>query len=224
MAETPEVIGVFKPETARKILQATQAWERSPTATGLDESPMARQPIVFRNNSGHEIPPYGIMQCSGKYAGTVSHVDVARPFSQTNVSSVPLINGPVAVANGKFGTAQNGPVYRVKHDAAVTYQQGDRIGWKVDSFLATLGCLMVVLADDDVVEDCVKAMFDFSVIFGTAASTITSSTAGDVTVASPYAPATRTHKAKTRTVSISSGTNVMLFPSAGEWIALEICS
>lgn len=224
MAELPEAVGVFKPETARRVLAATQAWERSPTPIGLDESPTARQPIVFRNNSGHEIPPYGIMQCSGKYAGTVSHVDVARPFSQTNVSSVPLINGPVAVADGKFGTAQNGPVYRVKHDAAVTYQQGDRIGWKVDSFLATLGCLMVVLADDDVVEDCVKAMFDNTEIYGIAAGTITSSTAGDVTVVSPYAPATRTHKAKTIGGSITSGASVRLGSAAGEWIALEVCS
>lgn len=223
MAETPEAIGVFKPETARKILQATQAWERSPTATGLDESPMARQPIVFRNNSGHEIPPYGLIQSNGKYAGTVSHIDAIRPFSQSAVSTVPLVNGPVAVADGKFGTVQNGPVYRVKHDASVTFLPGDRIGWKVDSFLATLGCLMVVLGTDEVVDDCVKAMFDHTPLTGVSATSITVATAGDVTVSSGIS-GNKTYKAKTVNGTILTGASVILMPVRGEWIALEICS
>ena len=222
MAELPEAIGVFKPETARRVLAATQAWERSPTPVGMDESPTSRLPIVFRNNSGHEIPPYGIMQSNGMYAGTVSHIDVVRPISTSAVLSVPLVNGPVAVPNGKFGTAQNGPVYRVKHDASVTFNHGDRIGWKASSFLATLGCLMVVIADDDVVPDCVKAMFDHTELLGTSATTITASTEGDVTVSS--ISGSKTYKAKTIGGTIASGVPVVLFPVRGEWKALEICS
>lgn len=223
MAELPESIGVFRPETARKILQATQAWERSPATVGSDDTPTGRLPIVFRNNSGHEIPPYGLVQADGLYAGTISHINVIRPFSQSSVSTVPLINGPVAVPDGKFGTAQNGPVYRVKHDGALTYQAGDRLGWKADSFLATLGCLLVVLSADEVLEDCVKVMFDSSTMFGVAAATLTSSTAGNVTVATPYSPVTRMHKAKTKGASVSSGTSVIMYAAAGEWIAMEYC-
>ena len=223
MAETPEAIGVFKPETARKILQATQAWERSPTAVGLDESPVGRLPIVFRNNSGHEIPPYGLMQCSGEFQGTVSHVNVDRPFVQVNVSSVPLVNGPVAVPDGKFGTAQNGPVYRVVHDASVTYEPGDRIGWKTDSFLATLGCVMTILGKDEVVENCVKAMIDHTPIIGTASSSISVATEGYVVVDSGVS-GTKTHKAKTVNGTILTGASVILMPVRGKWIALEICS
>lgn len=221
MAELPESIGAFKVSTARRILEATQAWERSQTPTGVDESPTARTPIVFRNNSGHEIPPYGLMQSTGKFAGAISYIDVARPVTTSGVLSVPLVNGPIAIQNGKYGTAQNGPVFIVKHDASVSYHHGDRIGWKSGSFLATLGCPFVVLSDDDVDDDCLKVALDHSPLLGTSASTITASVDGDVTVSSTTG--TQTYKAKTVGGDITSGKPVMLHPVRGFWIAMEIC-
>ena len=218
-------LGAFTPEQAARTWEATQAYERSLGSSGafVEDLP-GDNGINFRNDSGEEIPPYGLVHITGSinFEGMLIFT-VDKPATANVLKSKIFINGPAAVADGKYGTAQTGPIFRLIHDDAISYQAGDRVGCKDGSFLAGLNPTFLVLGEDDIEENCLRVMFDDTPIFGTTAGTITSTTAGDVTVASPYAPVTRTHKAKTRGGSLLTGISVMLVPAAGEWIVLEIC-
>lgn len=217
-------IGGFTPEQAARTWESTLSYERAlgSSAPGFDYLPGVGS-ILFRNESGEEIPAYGLMHITGCVDDKFNYVTVDKPASTNLIRSKILINGPTAVPDGEEGTAQTGPIFRLIHDAAITYQAGDRVGYKDGSFLAGLGPTFLVLGEDDIEEDCLRVMYDDTPLFGIAASTITSTTAGNVTVTSPYAPVSRTHRAKTRVSNITSGAEVMLLPSAGEWIALRVC-
>lgn len=217
-------IAAFTPEQAARTWEATEAYERmlGGSAPGLDYLPGERG-ILFRNGSGEEIPPYGLMHITGTVDDKFNYVTVTKPSSSNLVRSKLLVNGPEPVADGREGTAQSGPVFRIIHDAAISYLPGDRVGYKDDSFLAGLGPTFLVLGEDDLEDDMLRVVLDDSTLFGVAAGTITSSMAGNVTVSSPFAPVTRTHKAKTFSGAINSGVPVKLFTVLGEWIALEVC-
>lgn len=214
-------IAAFTPEQAARTWEATEAYERmlGGSAPGLDYLPGERG-ILFRNDSGEEIPPYGLMHITGTVDDKFNYVTVTKPSSSNLVRSKLLVNGPEPVADGREGTAQAGPIFRVIHDGLIAYQAGDRVGYKSDSFLAGLNPTFLVLGDDDLEEDMIRVMYDDSELRGVAAGTITSVAAGDVTVSTPT---TRTHKAKTIGSSILSGTNVRLGSENGEWTALEVC-
>lgn len=218
-------LGAFTPEQAARTWEATQAYERSLGSSGafVEDLP-GDNGINFRNDSGEEIPPYGLVHITGSinFEGMLIFT-VDKPATANVLKSKIFINGPAAVADGKYGTAQTGPIFRLIHDAAISYIAGDRVGYKDGSFLAGLNPTFLVLGEDDIEENCLRVMFDDTEIYGVSASTITSSTAGDVTVISPYAPTTRIHKAKTIGASITSGANVRLGSAAGEWIVLGVC-
>jgi hypothetical protein len=217
-------IAGWTPAQAARTWEATEAYERSlgSSAPRLDDLPGERG-ILFRNDSGEEIPAYGLMHITGCVDDKFNYVTVDKPATANLIRSKILINGPTAVPDGEEGTAQTGPIFRLIHDDAISYQAGDRVGYKDGSFLAGLNPTFLVLGEDDIEENCLRVMFDDTEIFGVSASTITSSTAGNVTVISPYAPTTRVHKAKTIGSSITSGSNVRMGSAAGEWIVLEVC-
>jgi len=218
-------IGAFTPEQAARTWEATQAYERNLGSSGafVEDLP-GDNGINFRNDSGEEIPPYGLVHITGSinFEGMLIFT-VDKPATSNVLKSKVFINGPAAVADGKYGTAQLGPIFRIIHDGALTYQAGDRVGYKVGSFLAGLNPTFLVLGEDDLEDDMIRVMYDDSEIYGVSAGTITSSSAGNVTVSTPYAPTTRTHQAKTIGASITSGTNVRLGSAAGEWIVLGVC-
>lgn len=216
-------LAAFNPSQGARIWAATEAYEASigssrPNYPTLDNS----EPLVFINDSTETVPPYGLLEVynSKNVSGSFNYFRTKRPINSSSVRSVILVNGPREVPEGKKGTAQNGPVYRVVHDEAITYQVGDRLGCVSDSFLAGLGPLFRVISLDDVFENCLRVVYDFSVEFGTAKSLITSSAFGDVEI---DFPTIRTHKAKTFGSSIVENTVVMMFPFRGEWRALEVC-
>lgn len=217
-------VGGFTPEQAARTWEATQAYERAlgASAPNFDYLPGV-DGIFFRNESGEEIPAYGLMHITRCVDDKFNYVTVDKPATTNAIRSKILINGPVAVPNGKEGTAQSGPIFRLIHDNAISYQAGDRVGYKNGSFLAGLNPTFLVLGGDDIEENCLRVMFDDTTIFGVTADTLTSSLAGNVTVISPFAPVTRTHKAKTLGASLTTGVNVKLFTSMGEWYAMEYC-
>jgi hypothetical protein len=214
-------IAGWTPEQAARTWEATEAYERSlgSSAPRFDNLPGERG-ILFRNDSGEEIPAYGLMHITGTVDDKFNYVTVTKPATANTVRSKILVNGPEAVADGGFGTAQLGPIFRIIHDGALTYQAGDRVGYKDDSFLAGLNPTFLVLGEDDLEDDMIRVMYDDTELRGVAAGTITSSVAGNVTVSTP---ATRTHKAKTIGSSILSGTEVRLGSENGEWTALGVC-
>jgi hypothetical protein len=214
-------IAGWTPEQAARTWEATEAYERSlgSSAPRFDNLPGERG-ILFRNDSGEEIPAYGLLHITGTVDDKFNYVTVTKPATANTVRSKILVNGPEPVADGGFGTAQLGPIFRIIHDGALTYQAGDRVGYKDASFLAGLNPTFLVLGEDDLETDMIRVMYDDSELRGVAAGTITSSVAGNVTVSTP---ATRTHKAKTIGSSILSGTNVRLGSENGEWTALGVC-
>ena len=218
--ERKRIAGIT-PEQAARMLEATEAYERSlgSSAPRFDNLPGVDR-ILFRNDSGEEIPPYALMHITGTAENQFNYVTVTKPASSNVERSKILVNGPEAVADGGFGTAQSGPIFRIIHDGSLTYQAGDRVGYKNNSFLAGLNPTFLVLGNDDLEDDMIRVMYDDSELRGVAATTITATTAGDVTVTTPT---TRTHKAKTIGLSILSGTNVRLGSENGEWTAIEVC-
>jgi hypothetical protein len=218
--ERKRIAGIT-PEQAARMLEATEAYERSlgSSAPRFDNLPGVDR-ILFRNDSGEEIPPYALMHITGTAENQFNYVTVTKPASSNVVRSKILVNGPEAVADGGFGTAQSGPIFRIIHDAAIMYEPGDRVGYKNNSFLAGLNPTFLVLGNDDLEDDMIRVMYDDSELRGVAATTITATTAGDVTVTTPT---TRTHKAKTIGSDLLLGTSVRLGSENGEWTALGVC-
>lgn len=214
----------WTPEQAARTWEATEAYERllGSSAPNLEFQP-GMDRIFFRNESGEEIPAYGLMHITGCVDDKFNYATVDKPSTANAIRSKILINGPVAVPDGEEGTAQTGPIFRLIHDNAISYIAGDRVGYKNGSFLAGLNPTFLVLGEDDIEENCLRVMFDDTTIFGVTAGTLTSSVAGNVTVTSPFAPVTRTHQAKTLGASLTTGVNVKLFTSMGEWYALRVC-
>lgn len=214
-------IGVTDPEMMRRIISATKRSESQSTEADPSRSKYDPDFVNVRNISAFEIPGFGLMQMS--VADNVEGrkiVDVTRPFSQTLPSSIFLVNGPFPIPAGDFGYAQEGPIYSVKR-AAGSFPVGTRIGWKADSFDATFGCLLNVVGTDDITENIVRAMADFSMLLGTVTTAIPANMAGAGEVLTTN-PAT-THKAKTKKTGIAVGKEVLIWPCVGEWIAAEVC-
>ena len=146
-----------------------------------------------------------------------------RPFSTAGTSSVCLVNGPYeipAAGENSFGSAQNGPTFLLKHDGG-SYPAGTRLGWKVDSFLATLGCLFSVIGSDSLDTNLVRVLLDFSAITGTVSTAIPANETGTGIVATTD-PAI-SYPSKTQLGAIAVGATVLCVPRKGEWIAYKVC-
>jgi len=174
-----EELALFQPSTARKLLAMLQAWERTPGFNDELESIGYGEHFPFVNTSGHTIPPYGVFLVDGtSEENGINYLIAKRYASYTAAQSVPMVNGPFEVLNGEYGTPQLGPVYRVIHDDAVTYSVGDRVGWKTDSFQVSLNASFIVLGEDDIVENCLRVMTDFSLMMGQSILSIADGAAG----------------------------------------------
>lgn len=212
-------IGAVSPEFQRRIVSATQYVESQREPNGSVDIRNDTRSIVFKNASGHAIPPFGLMQIKESTAPQGRRIiEVIRPLSATGINSTFLVNNSREVANNGFGTAQSGPIYSVKKTGLISI--GHRIGWKASSFDAELGCLLLCIGPDRDT-DIIRAIADFSMLTGTVSTTIPAnlSGTGEVATTSPSA----TYKARTRKTAIASGKEVYMWPSRGEWLALEIC-
>lgn len=173
-------IGAFNPDQAQRAWAATLAHERRgstrPNETVFNE----QEPILVRNTSGSTIPPFGLMLAKACYdaTGSYNYVDVVRPFDYDANLAVVLVNGFYEIPDTEYGTAQNGPVFRVIHDGSITYNVGDRLGCVNSSFLAGLGPLFRVLGEDDIAEDCLRVMSDFSVMMAQSVLSIADGASG----------------------------------------------
>jgi hypothetical protein len=164
-------LAVFDEATARRVLNAIDALEASgllgPTTgevkKGYDENRTWNEipPISVYNDSGQTVPAYGLMQITGSLdEDGRNYIKIKRP-----ADSVPpgllLINGPTEIAVAGYGTAQQGPKYRLLHDGG-TYAAGYTLGIDIGSFEATAGSMFSVLGDDEITSgttDVVCVMF-----------------------------------------------------------------
>jgi hypothetical protein len=211
-------IGTFSPPAARRIWSVTQIAEKQ-ILEGDSAFAQRNEVILFKNTSGHTIPPFGLMQIDTTelIANRLTH-KVIRPYTENTRAAVFLVNGRDEVVANAFSTAQRGPVFRVKIPSGLSV--GDRLGWTNSSFDAGLGCLLLYLGPDGYATDVGRCIACSATLEGTAASTITSTTEGDVTVAGQSG----VHKAKTIGADIAISSSVILLPSMfGKWRALRVC-
>ena len=160
--------GIFDLDKSQRIWAATLAHERGGVSRPDELLFNEPEAILVRNTSGHTIPPFGLMlpkDCFDQPA-SYNYIDVVRPFDYDANLAVVLVNGFNEIPDGEFGTAQNGPVFRIVHDGAISYQVGDRLGCVDNSFLAGLGPLFRVLGDDDIATNCLRVVPDFSIMMG----------------------------------------------------------
>lgn len=209
-------IGAFSPSNARRVWASTLEVEKQVSEFN---SPLAQRsaPVLVRNTSGHTIPPFGLMQIAQfAFVNNRPAVEVVRPYSASTLAAYVLVNSREPIENNKYGSAQQGPVFRV---LASGIALGDRMGWKNDSFESGLGCLLLCIGNDDL-DGIVRCVACHNQLEGTAAATISETTEGNVTIIGQSGA----HKAKTHGSNISSGANVILRPgSKGKWLATEVC-
>lgn len=220
---------VFTPEKAQKLSEMLDAWEKSPKDRGPDSSSPLKRTIVFKNDSGQAIPPYSLMQARTTVSenGFVYAV-VERAFDYDATQSVVLVNNDFEVAVGQYGTAQDGPVYRIKTDGAITYETGDRIGWKSNSFQAALGCLFSVIGDDPISINVVKAIRDDSSAQAQSISAINAGSSGSVYMRKLVAGAWTTDTTKQyiayndSTAQIQANVRISLHPVDGRFVVTSL--
>ena len=224
-----EAVGVFKKTTAQKLVEMIRWWERLPKNAGPDVEFPVDGGIYFKNNSGVEIPAYGVMQASGTEENILNYLTVERAYDYTACQGVTLFNGPFSVPDGEFGTAQNGPVYIAVHDAAITYNVGDRMGWKSGAFTLALGAPLVYLGTDDVITNGCRVMFDHSCMAGQSVSAIAAGASGTVRRRKAGGSGFTTDTTRSYTAFNDSGTEVaadsriLMFPIDGRWVIVEVC-
>ena len=218
-------IGATTPAMLRRIIKSTEFVESQRAPNSADGEILEAGKLTFRNTSAFVIPPFGLMQLQANtnQAANQRVLEVKRPFAATGCSSICLVNGPYeipAAGENSFGSAQSGPTYLLKHDGG-SYPAGTRLGWKVDNFLATLGCLFCVIGSDSLDTDLVRVMLDSSTITGTVSTAIPASEAAGGIVATTNP--TINYPVKTTGAEIAVNSTVLLVPRKGEWLALKVC-
>lgn len=211
-------IGTFSPPAARRVWSVTQIAEKQ-ILEGDSAVAQRSEVILFKNTSGHTIPPFGLMQINTTelLENRLTH-KVIRPYTENTRAAVFLVNGRDEVVANAFSTAQRGPIFRVKIPTGLNV--GDRLGWTNSSFDAGLGCLLLYLGPDGYATGVGRCIACSATLEGTVATTITSSTEGNVTVAGQSA----VHKAKTIGADVAVDSTVILLPSMfGKWRALKVC-
>ena len=231
----PSDVGVFSVEDARAMYAAFRELtdlgivkknlDRSFSLAGDITKRLALEPINVYNDSGFVVPPYGLMQSTITLdvAGSKNYIKVKRPIDSTLMRSPLLVNGPREIEVDGYGTAQNGPVYRLLHDGG-TYVPGDRLGFKTGGFTASYGALYSVLGADDIDTNIVRVMFDVSPLRGQTISTLVVGTPGLVYLRDAAGNLTsRQYPAEAEVSNITGSKEIMLFPTYGKLLAMEIC-
>lgn len=229
ITEITESIGVFRPETAKAIYEDFKRRARQSNIGAENQMPMYRLPMYFQNDSGVEIPPYGILQVKSVFNDITTFHTVKRAFDYDACQTFTIINGPFAVPDGERGTAQDGPFYRVIHDNAISYSVGDRLGWKSGSFQVGLGSILVNLGADNAATNCIRVAFDYSTMTGVTTSTIPAGSSGTFQRRKKGSTTFTTDTSKTytawndSTTDIANGARILAFPGEGVWLAVEVC-
>ena len=224
-----ETYSVLKPAFADKLLELVRWWERLPESQSTD-TVTVQQPIYFRNDSGFTIPPYGAVQLSGTIeSGVLNYSTAKRPFDYAAVQSIVVFNNAFEVVNGDYGSGQVGPVFTAIHDAAITYNVGDRMGWKSNAFTIGLGAPLVFLGLDDVATNACKVMWDHSDMAGQSIAAIAAGASGNVyrrkaTISGFATDTTRTYVAwNDTTTPVTANSRIKMFPIDGRWVVVEVC-
>jgi hypothetical protein len=221
----PEPIAGFSERNAEFILDQAMLYAKDRGVRPPDDLQFNRKPTHFYNDTGHEIPPYGVLQVKTVRDVATTFHDVKRPYDYDACQTTMLINGPYAVAVSERGTAQDGPVYRVIHDGG-TYAVGDRLGWTANSFQVSLGCLLVNLGADMVTENCLRVAFDYSAMTAVANGAISGT--GLVhrrkrTIGGFTTDTSKSYPVVSDSSAIASGARVHCWPCDGVFIAVEVC-
>jgi hypothetical protein len=139
-----------------------------------------------------------------------------------------LVNGDREVVADDYGTAQWGPIYRIKTDGT-TLAVGTRIGPNASSFEVGKGCLFTCLGDDDIEEDVIRVMACETPLIAVAGSGgIPANGSGTVTAKVPtstgWAAGSVTYTAYNPfTAVVTADADLILFPIDARWVVVEGC-
>ena len=210
-------LAVFDEQTAKRVLRAIEQLEAkgllnpetgsTPPKDG-DQVWNETPPIRVYNDSGQTVPAYGLMQIIGSLdEDGRNYIKIKRP-----ADSVPpgllLINGTTEIAVAGYGTAQQGPSYRLLHDGG-SYSAGYTLGINIGAFTATAGHVFSVLGADAVDTNIVRVMFADStrliLAYTTAGATARSGTTlGKGTATMQYLAVSGTNRVLTATTDTAA--------------------
>lgn len=225
--ETRQVAS-FTVENGHRIMNATRWVERNKVPSPGNLFIQNSESILFRNDSGYTIPAYGCFQVDETVEdGAYNYLTAIRPFTWTGAALVFMFNGPLEVENGKFGTAQNGPLFRALKDST-TMSIGMRLGPTSNSFELGKGCLFSYLGTDDVVTSCIKIVRNETMLLAIADSTIAGNSSGTATVKIPsagdWSAGTISYTVRNpSSTSIPSGQLCQIEPIDAKWTIVGIC-
>ena len=222
-------IGYFTPSQADRVWRNALAFEKLASVGAKTDRPITPTPISFVNKSGATIPPYGCVQITGtEETGGRNYLQVKRPFDYAGVMGPFLINGDREVIADDFGTAQWGPIYRVKTDGT-TLATGTRIGPTANSFEVGKGCLFTCCGVDDIEEDVIRVIACETPLIAVAGSGgIAANGSGTVTAKVPtstgWAAGSVTYTAYNPfTAVVAADADLILFPIDARWVVVEVC-
>jgi hypothetical protein len=224
-----ERLAVFSRPLGEKIREMVRWWERQPKGGVESGGPPLPKSVYFKNDSGQTIPPYGCIQATGTYEGVLNYLTVERAYDYSACQSVVLFNGPFEVLDGQYGTAQSGPVFIAVHDAAITYNVGDRMGWKSSAFTLALGAPLVYLGADDVVTNGCRVTWDHSCMTGQSIAAIAAGGSGTVYRRKAASGTFTTDTTRSYTayndsnVEVAADSRILMFPIDGRWVIVEVC-
>jgi hypothetical protein len=160
-------VGAFTPETAAEILRMVdyfrQSGYRLPAGRGADQRIGPTTPILVRNTSGEEIPPYACMQSVGTHeSGGQNYVDVDKPSDIYGEQGTYLFNNEHAIPTGAtvyYGVGHPGPVCRMLTDGSTTTANA-LVRAQVDSWeLTEGGGTFRIVGTDDIATDVIWGRF-----------------------------------------------------------------
>jgi hypothetical protein len=222
-------IGVTSPERMQRMWAATLQVERMRDRRPQETVVNLPVPLYFRNDSGHEIPPYGCCQVlDTAEIGNQNYLLAGRPIAWTGAVVGPFFfNGPRAVPDGDYGNFQPGPIYRAIGDGT-TLAVNTRVGPVDASFDVGKGCLYSVLGPDDLVDECIRLVDNTTSMLAVAGSGIPANGSGTVTskipTAGDWTTGGTTYTARNpSSTAIPSSALVICFPVDAKWVAVEIC-
>jgi hypothetical protein len=224
-----ETYSVLKPSFADKLLELVRWWERLPDSQTTDTVTVER-PIYFRNDSGVTIPPYAAVQLKATIeSGVLNYSTARRCYDYDAAQTFIVLNNAFEVLNGDYGSSQVGPTFTAIHDAAITYNVGDRMGWKSSAFTIGLGAPLVYLGIDDVATNACKVAWDYSCMMGQSILEIAANGSGLVhrrkaTSGGWTTDTSRSYLAYNDTdIAVAADSRIIMFPIDGRWVIVEVC-
>lgn len=221
--------GAFTPQECQRIWKAVMSYERNNKPFPIDVEKEQGLPIYFKNDSGHVIPSYSILQVKDLFVQSEKdYVRVVRPIDWTGVMVGPFLfsrSGEIPV-NG-YGVAQAGPIYRVKYNGTAPLTN-TRIGPVDNQWYVDKGSMFTVLGVDTIESNLVRVIANHTPILGITNEVIPGNGIGDVTKKDPadgdWVAGSTVYEARNpSTTSIASGALVLLFPVDAKWAAVAIC-